>query len=83
MHASLRDIIEALRLLDTWRAYPEARAQFITFAVGQEADEHMIRLQWTAYIYGWISHKTHAQERQLMTSGEANRQEVSRFQPRS
>lgn len=77
-----REIRAAVTHLESWRAYPEARADFITYTVGQrlgEGRESIICLQWSAYVFGWVSHKAHANERQILTTREANRAEIEKL----
>lgn len=74
--AAPRQILAAVADIESWRRYPEARADFIALMVGPKVNEDMIRLQWVAYVYGWISHKRYVNERQALTSLELNRKEV-------
>lgn len=53
---TIRDVLEAVKDLESWRTYPEARADFISFVVGQP-DSNLIAVQWTAFVYGWMCHK--------------------------
>lgn len=79
-----RDVLGAVTELNTWRDYPEARADFITYAVGLQVEKPgVISLLWNAYIFGWVSRKAHERERQILGTDEANRAEVDKLARRS
>lgn len=79
-----RDVLGAVAELNTWRDYPEARLDFIAYAVGLQVEKPgMIALLWNAYIFGWVSRKAHDRERQMLGTRDANRAEVEKITGRS